>query len=171
MALTTIPSAGAKLRASVLSSLITEVRPVHAYKSSSEIVSNSTTLQNDDHLFVSVAASVVYNFRLQLIYEAGTTADYKYALTFPAGALMAFGTQSQDTAAAYFPSGQSTYTSGTALTAGGSGIGTIRSILITGTLEMSTTAGTLQYQWAQNSAVVENTVTRYGAYLVLYRMT
>ncbi len=171
MALTTIPSAGAKLRASVLRSLITELRPVYARKTADETLSNSTVLQDDDELFVSVDASTTYEWELTLIYEAGTTADYKWALTFPTGSTCSWANNEPDTGLAYLPLGFSSYTSGAATGLGGAGIGSGRGMIVSGNLVVGVTAGTFKYQWAQNTATVENTKTSAGSLLVLRRLT
>jgi hypothetical protein len=58
MAMTTIPAAGAKLRGSVLSSLITELRPLSAIVASNQaLATTSTTLQNITDLVVALAAN------------------------------------------------------------------------------------------------------------------
>jgi len=170
MAFTTIPPAGSKLRGSVLSALITECRPVHARKTADETVSNSTTLQNDDALFVAVAANCTYELRLYVIYDAGTTADYKWALTYPAGSTLNYTVVTHAADLTFTEPGASAVASGTAVAAGGNGLGTPRGIHVLGNLVTSTTAGTLQYQWAQNGAVVENTLTKAGSQLVVARL-
>lgn len=171
MALTTIPSGG-KLRASIFSALITELRPSYVRKSTDETVSNSTTLQNDDELVLSVAANYVYHYLLVAIYGAGTTADYKWALTYPSDATLVLTAEQWSTAATPVKN-QATdpaYTTGTALASGGWGVSSYVQILAYGILVMGSTAGSLQYQWAQNSAVVENTVTKAGSYMLLNRL-
>lgn len=169
MAFTSIPGVG-KLRSSILSALFTEVRPVAVRKTTDETVSNSTALQNDDELVVAVSASATYWVDFFILYQAGTTADYKWALTFPAGSTMSIITRQWSTALAWTEALSDAYTSGGAVAAGGNGIGTNIGIVGVGILVVSTTAGNLQYQWAQNSAVVENTVTKAGSGLKLTRM-
>src|SRR6185503_11810362 len=120
MSWTSIPAAGAKLRGSVLSSLVTELRPVTVVKGSDEIVSNSATLQDDDELLLAVAANVTYRWSIGVAFGAGTAADFKFAFTFPTGATLTFVGPAWDTALAFLPFGNSgTYTSGAALTYGG----------------------------------------------------
>ena len=166
MTWTTVPSAGAKLRASILSSIVTELRPVTVVKSIDETVSNSATLQDDDELLLSVAANVTYRWSIGIAFGAGTAADYKFALTFPTAATLTFVGPAWDTALAFLPFGNSgTYTSGAALTYGGAGVGTFRGIDLRGTLTVGANAGTLRYQWAQAAATVENTVTKAGSWM------
>lgn len=166
---TSVPAAGAKLRASVLSSLVTEVRPIDVLKGSDETVSNSSTLQNDDELLLSVAASTFYRFFIDITFQAGTTADFKWAITFPTGATATFVGAGWDTAQAFVPSGSGSYTSGSAITYGGNGIGSNRGIILRGTLSTGANAGTLQFQWAQNTPTVENTVVKAGSYMEILK--
>lgn len=171
MTFTSVPAAGAKLRASVLSSLVTELRPTSVLKGIDEIVSNSTTLQNDDELLLSVASGPSYRWMLDVTYQAGTAADFKWALTFPTGATATFVGAGWDTALAFVPSGSGAYTSGSAITYGGAGIGSNRGLVLRGTLTTGANAGTLQFQWAQNAATVENTVVKAGSGLFLWRLS
>lgn len=169
MAFTTIPGVG-KLRASTLSALITEVRPTHVRKSTDEIVSNSVTLQNDDELVLPVEANLIYRVEWDIIYQAGTVADYKFAFTYPAGAtLVGVCVLYNVSGTVAFAAG--TFTSGAGISAGGLGIGTNAGMQGRATLVMGSTAGNIQYQFAQTSAVVENTTTVAGSLLLLNRLS
>ncbi len=170
MTFTTAPAAGAKLRASVLSAMVTEVRPIAVRKASDQTQSATVVLLNDTELFASVEATLTYTFELVIIYEAGTAADYRWALTFPTGSAASWGVQSLDSALAYVPVGSSSYTSGNATGLGGAAIGTQRSMLITGVIVVGASAGTFRYQWAQLVSTVENTKTAAGSTLVLRRL-
>ena len=166
MAWTSTGAAGAKLRAGTLSSAFTEVRPVSIVKGLDEIVSNSTTLQDDDELLVAVAASFSGYWSIGITFGAGTTADLKFALTFPTGATLTFVGPAWDVSLVFLPFGNSgTYTSGAALTYGGAGVGTFRGIDLRGRISTGANAGNLRLQWCQNSAVVENTVVKAGSWM------
>jgi hypothetical protein len=164
LAFTTIPSAGARIYASTLSSLITELRPVTARKTVDETVNNSATLQNDDELFVAVEASLTYDFEAEIFYNSGTTPDFKFGWTFPAGLTMTY----------------SVYAAGGAVFLGYSeiqtsvpvidGQGAAVAALLKGTVIVFSTAGTLQLQWAQNTANASNTVVAAGSYIRLRRI-
>lgn len=159
MAFTTIPAAGAKLRASTLSALISEVRPLTSIKSADETVNNSATLQNDDQLFLSVAANTFYELNLRLIMNSNATANFKLQFTAPAGA--GFSSHSIEGNAA------------TALTgpggAGGTytGVAADKIVIVGGQFSTAGTAGTLQLQWAQNTANVSNTIVKANSYMTL----
>lgn len=165
MALTAIPAAGSKLRGGTLNSLITEVRGVYARKTADETVNNSTTLQNDDHLLVSVAANAVYDFKLAIHYNSGTTPDLKVGWSVPSGTTMVWGGVIIDTAGAMTVAASLTQSSVQAI----GGTGAAAFILFTGTVVTSTTAGTLQMQWAQNTLTVADSKILAGSELTLIR--
>src|SRR5262245_54452011 len=92
MALTTIPAAGAKLRGSTFSSLITELRQTVGLKTSDQNVGPSnTTLQDVTELGLAVVANAVYTFDAYIQYASNTTADFKTGFTFPTGLTMDYG--------------------------------------------------------------------------------
>lgn len=165
MALTTIPAAGSKLRGGTLNSLITEVRGVYARKTADETVNNSTTLQNDDHLLVSVAANAVYDFKLILHYNSGTTPDLKVGWSVPSGTTMVWGGYIADTTGAVTSVAALTQTSVQAI--GGSGSNIYQ--FFSGVVVTSTTAGTLQLQWAQNTLTASDSKILAGSELTLIR--
>jgi hypothetical protein len=167
MAYTTIPVAGAKLRASVLSSLVTEVRPLSARKTIDETVNNSATMQNDDELFVAVAANSVYELNLRIQYNSNATADFKYGFTFPAGTTMQYTQTVYGVGIAVLNTFEQDQTS----TPGIEGQAAIKGILITGVVITSSTAGTLQLQWAQNTANVSNTLLKAGSHMRLQKLS
>lgn len=168
MAFTSIPGVG-RLRASILSALITELRPLSAIKTSDEVVNNSSTLQNDDQLVVALTANAVYRLTVEAQYTAGTTADYKWAFTFPAGTTVSIAQPALWSTATAYTQAVGPLTSGTAVAAGGNGTGTKATIFMVGIVTVGGTAGNLQYQWAQNAATVEDTTTYAGSYLELVR--
>ncbi len=165
MALTTLPASGAKLRASVLSSLITEVRTVFARKTSDETVNNSTTLQNDDALFVAVEANAVYDFLIAIHHNSGGTPDIKFGWTVPASTTMVWGGFIVNTAGAFTVAANLSQTS--VVSIGGTGSDSFQAFQ--GVVVTSGTAGTLQLQWAQDTLNASNTIVRAGSYLALSR--
>jgi hypothetical protein len=163
MAFTTVPAAGAKLRGSVLSSLITEVRPLSVRKGLDETVNNSTTLQNDDELFLAVEANASYWLNLRLIMNSGTTPDFKMLFTFPAGLTMKLHNV-EATGTLSVPYDQTT-------TAAMSGTGADAIIQVEGRVLVSSTSGTLTLQWAQNTLTVANTIVRADSTMRLTRLS
>lgn len=166
MAFTTIPSSGAKLRASVLSALVTEIRPLMARKTIDETIISSSTLQNDDELFLVVAANCVYRIAARINYNSGTTPDFKMAFTYPSGLTMKYAANQVPAAGSAFAEFESIET--TIQLAEGAGAD--RALLIEG-IVIVTTGGTLQIQWAQNTLTASNTIVRAGSYMELRRVS
>lgn len=159
MAFTALPAAGAKLRAATLSSLISEIRPITARKTVDETVNNSAVLQDDDELFVALAASTTYRIALDLVWNSGTTPDFKYDWTVPSGATGLYTVTATSGAALFL--GSLAFASGGNLDGSGSDLfSRFEGELVT------TNAGTLRLRWAQVAATVSNTVVRAGSLLV-----
>lgn len=165
MAWTAFPSAGSKLRASVLEALVTELRPNAARKTANEIVNGSSTPQADDELFVPAAASTFYVFTGLLVFTSGTTPDFRYTLSVPAGATWSLNAQvfSRSLAA---PSASVDTRTGTSGNLGADGHGTTLAtqgqlIQLDGWVLTSVTAGTCTLMWSQNTSNGSDT-TLYG---------
>lgn len=168
MAFTTIPSAGAKLRASVLSSLITELRPLSALQVGDSAAKNaSTTLSDLSGFSVSVAASATYRFHLFLRYNSATAADLKLGWTFPSGLTMAYGIDHITAGGTVWQWDNFNQTSNP--TFEGAGTGTTRVAFFAGVIVVSSTAGTLQLQYAQSTSDASNTVIKDGTELICWR--
>jgi len=143
MALTTLPSAGAKLRSSVLSSLITELRPLKIVKSADESITASTAYQDDDELVLAVEANRTYFGRLQIVFASPAAADFKVSATAPSGATLndwmyiyqgVVDTAGPTTGVTAIP---------------GNGAGSKDGFSWAGVLVVSSTAGNVQWRWAQ----------------------
>lgn len=151
--------AGQKLTATALQAVV----PLFAYKVADEIVNNSAAFQDDNELFVSLAANAVYEGWLHVVYNSGTTPDLKWQFTKPSGA-----TQNDWAFLGYSTASALTYgTGGQSATAGGLGGKTVADAwgLIT-----TTNAGQLQWQWAQNTANASDTTVYAGSYLRCLRI-
>jgi hypothetical protein len=131
-------------------------------KSSDQTVTSSTTLVNDSQLKFAVAASETYIFQAWLYtYAADGTPDIKVTFTGPAGSTV-FWSSSQ----VIFNAGGST-----TLTVVAPGATTadlfvdsnLRAIQLYGTILNSTTAGDLQFQWAQNTSSANGTSVKAGS--------
>lgn len=126
--------------------------PLAAYKAADQSVTSSTVLVNDNALSLSLLASATYRFDLFLNYEGGTqgSSDLKFQLTLPTGATCRFWMGRKDTAgtntSSFLGSQATAYALGT------SGAGVLTGMYARGTVSMSTTAGTFQLQWAQNTS-------------------
>jgi len=142
-------------------------------KTADEIVNNSATLQNDDHLVMAVGANEIWHFTFVLFTTAGAnnTPDIKLLLTVPAGATGFWGIHGLTTAA--------TGVDGNGIMAGAASLdglttlsaGVVASansmIIIEGTIVNGGNAGNLQLQWAQNVATAVDTTVKAGSYGVM----
>ena len=131
-------------------------------KSANETVNNSTTLQNDNDFSFAIAANEKWMVEMFLaITSASATTDYKFNFTLPASCTIRFGTGSNSSiAGTWGAAADSATTAGlstSANVAAGSFNGTW-GLLVIATVINAGTAGTVQYQWAQNTAAAEDTI-------------
>lgn len=125
-----------------------------AYKTADEGVSG-TSFQDDDHLFVALAANATYRFICQFLYNAPAAGDLKTQFTVPAsttGELKAWAVGSGVAAAADLAAITST------TVFDGSGLGSAAQLF--GTVTTAGTAGNMRLQWAQNAS--SGTTTLYA---------
>jgi hypothetical protein len=137
--------------------------PKFARKTADETVNNSATFQNDDHLALTVVASATYVFRHHWVFNSGATPDLKSQFTVPSGTTMAYWTQSS-----------SSIHAASGLTEASSviydGDGSDITVWTVGYIVTSSTAGTVQWQWAQSTANASNTIVRKGSILEFVRV-
>jgi len=141
-------------------------------KTANETVNNSTALQNDDVLLVSLPTAGLFMFEVDLIYSSSTTADFKAAMTIPAGAtftLMGMGLVVGAAGSAGDMQIAGTTVSGTSTAFGGLGVGTFVPLRLWGEITMGGTAGNLQLQWAQQTLDATNTVVHAGSRMQTWR--
>jgi hypothetical protein len=144
------------------------------YKTADETVNNSTTLQDDNHLTMSVNANAIYVFELFIIYNSvSTAADFKYTLICPAGATLNWTGYSLDTAAANRTSPLDTkLLTGSGTTSISPTFGTSANAVLMprGIIRTAGTSGSLTLQWAQNTLTAENTQVLADSYLMMRRV-
>jgi hypothetical protein len=119
-------------------------------KTADESVTNSTTLQNDDDLALSVGANEVWEFEaFVLTTSASGTPDLRMTFDAPSGSTISWQAVARDSTDAF---------SHPLVTASGTTIspainaGTTSLVRVRGVLAVGSTAGTLRLQWAQNTA-------------------
>jgi len=131
-------------------------------KSANETVNNSTTLQNDNDFSFAIAANEKWLVELFLaITSVSANSDFKFNFTLPASCTIRFGVGSNSAitgtwgagATSVSPTGLST----SANVSAGSFNGTW-GLIVVATIINAGTAGTVQYQWAQDTAVAEDTI-------------
>lgn len=126
--------------------------------SETQVVNNSTTLVNDDTLFIALATNKTYAIFYSLIHIGGTAADIDITFVGPSGSTGEFAT-----------SGLGSFALGSEelISAGG----TNRLAHGTGFITTSLTPGNLQLQWAQNVATIIDTKIRIGSFLMVVDIT
>lgn len=138
-----------------------------ARKATDETVNNSATLQNDDHLLVSVVAGDIYELTARLVISSGTTPDFKFGWTFPSGLTMSYDIfEGETSTAADIFRGPFVQTDVPVIP----GIGSNQPVRVSGLVVVGSTAGSLRLQWAQNTANASDTIVRANSYLILRKV-
>lgn len=156
----------------VTAELLTSMLPTIVVKAATEPITASTTMQNDDELFATVAANATYDVLLHLLYDSATAGDITIGWTAPASAVMTWGligAQSGETSSSTVANvNMQTRTILEAADLGG-GASTGTYGLVHGTLITAATAGTLNFQWAQRVSSATASNVRAGSVLMLHR--
>lgn len=135
---------------------------------------SNTVLANLTNMAIALPATVgaIFRFRGCVFYDSATAADIKFAFTIPAGATMEWGIMGLATAIAGTTGDASmpaTTGSGTALVAGGAGVGTALWIQYEGEVTMAAAAGDLQMQAAQQTSDPTATTIHARSFLECWR--
>lgn len=168
-------TAGQKDRTAVL---LEQLVPMYVVKGSDETVTNSTTLQTDDELFIANIPVGTWELTGGLFANGISSAaqDVKYAFSFPTGTLTWFGIGlqanwgnldgSRDISAEGVLAVSSSPTTAVAFgTVTSTNVPTdIRGVLT------NTAAGTVGLQWAQNTAHLTGTILKAGSWLCLRKL-
>lgn len=144
--------------------------PLAAVKSANESVTSSTLLQNDNELLLPVAASATYEWELFADYDGGTqgAADLQWGWAVPAGASMDYTAAYLGTAGTAQVGQQ--FTAASTPAAGTNGAGSHRAVRLSGIIAVSTTAGNMQWKWAQNTSNATATTVYPNSYLTAVRV-
>ncbi|MFB7354863.1 hypothetical protein [Streptomyces gardneri] len=157
----------------VTADLLASSQPDVVRKVATESVSSSTTLQNDDELFVSVEANATYIVNMFLLHSSPLPGDLSIGWSVPTGASFAWGVQaaSNDTANSFVVSDMNLVgRNATEAATFGGGDGTATRADVSGTLTTSVTAGTLQFRWAQRVSNASASQIRAGSWLSVRRI-
>lgn len=155
--------------------LLSLVQPLYVRKAANESVLSSTALQDDDELFLTVEASAVYEILTLVNYSSGTTEDFKYDFTGPAGSDFFYAPNSGDPA----DNDQFTLTNyglatfGTGVSTNGDSLAAANPHVMYpyGLLRTSVTAGTFRFRFAQNtSGAGTAAICRAGSFMVARRV-
>jgi len=126
-----------------------------------QTVNNSDTVQDDDELVVPLNANKVYHIFIMICFTSGTTPDFKYQISIPAGATadrqdgqwVQTRQNAQDWTTEQVSAGQNAVVQwnqqdGRIITGG--------------------TAGNVVLQWAQNVATASDTIVLPGSLVILW---
>lgn len=152
-------------------SLARSMQPTFVLKTSSEIVNNSSTLQNDNELVLAVEASAQYLLSMMLVYSSASAADIKLAWSAPASATMIWVPHGIGSSVATLTGDiftQSQSISSTPALGGAAGLTSIAHVI--GNLTVAGTAGNLQFRWAQDAATASDTTVLAGSWMRLERV-
>lgn len=137
----------------------------YVYKSADETVNNSTALQNDDHLVIPVAANEVIGFELFCYASApSTTPDFKCGWSVPAGCSMIWTKYSYTGVTASNLAMNESATDATGLDNGTTGF------RYYGVIFSGANAGSVQFQWAQNTATVADVTLKKGSNIIYWKL-
>lgn len=156
------------------------MQQAHAIKSSDETVTSTTTLQDDDHLFLSVQAGTDYWVQAILIYNASAAADIKISFTGPSGATfdwvsdslgssIAAGSGAVDIISRSLQALGSTPAPGGAEQPAGTRVDAVS--VPKGILRIGANSGTLRLRWAQLASGSPGTILRAQSTLMMRRLT
>lgn len=145
---------------------------VRVRKTTTESVTNSTTLQNDDELFFSIAANETWLVRAAVFFTSFLAPDIKFGWSVPAGATGRHGGYLPDRAVTTL-SGTVEFASEAALTTaiegGGAGANELSGMLFASVVN-GATAGTVNLQSAQAAATADATSVLAGSFLIAHRI-
>lgn len=131
-------------------------------KTVDEVVNNSSVLQNDDELLFLLPTNSVWGVKLVFAYDTGVTPAIKVAFSCPSGADFIIANTTDLTVHA---------DCGNEIASGGAGVGdaNIVETQFYGILDVAS-SGTLQLQWAQNTANASDTTVHAGSYFEFTRL-
>lgn len=164
-----------RLLASVLSTAITELRPLYARTTATQnLMQSNTTLENITELVLTPSINTSYQLLGCFLYASGTTADIQFGFTFPAGVSMDYSSMGLGPTAAADTEMQSinqvAYTSGLGKQYGGRGTAVVRLVMYSAVFIMGSTAGSLQAQAAQVTSTAETETVRAGSTMMLLKV-
>jgi hypothetical protein len=135
--------------------------PTVKVKEADESVTSSTTLQNDDELWFAVAANEVWQFEGSMFIDTISSADFRFAVTGPSGAVGRVFAAYSDTAA--FDAHVGAGDLGDTIDLQTANTGTL--VRFWGGIHNGANAGNLQVQWAQRVSQGTATTVHAGSYI------
>lgn len=153
--------------ARIVAADVQSVAPAGAIKGSDQSVTSSTVLVNDNALLAGLQANAKYFLEMYLDYEGASGAGFlKFAWSVPSGATIRYAIIYVNTGNSVV-FGAGTEASTFACYTGGAGVH--EAVRMTGTI-VTSVAGTLQLQWAQNASNGTATIVHAQSVMALWRM-
>jgi hypothetical protein len=152
--------------------MLRAIAPNAVIKGADQSLASSTTLQNDNALFVPCAANATYFFVCMLDYEGGTagSSDIKWVWSVPTSSALRYHLIATAAAAVLATTTGTTQPGAATVTAGTNGAGVLRGATMLGSL-ITSTAGLLQLQWAQNASNATPTIVHGQSVLALWQVS
>jgi len=138
--------------------------PFKVYKTADEVVANSNTLQNDDHLLFAVAANEIWFFILMFkaVEDTSPGGNIKWAFAVPTnGTISRFLTWSTTGAA---------MVNGTTAASDTNLADAILYYMHAYHYVGGDTAGNVQFQWAQNTSGAPNTRVKQNSFILAFQI-
>lgn len=145
--------------------------PKVAIKTVNESVTSSTTLQNDDELFLSLAANATYLIIAYIRFDGSTTGDFKWQWTMPASGTARFGDLHQRVPETDSTAGVTDLLQTDIGAIGCNGAGATLPLFQIGNATTAGTAGNLQLTWAQNTSNATATRVLTSSLLIAFRIS
>lgn len=143
--------------------------PTAVYKTADEPVTSSAALQNDDELFVAVAANAEYKFTCWVEYIGAAGGDIKWAWSFPTGTTMRYNCLHNEGGTITLNNSHTIYAE-TDTGAAACTTSVLVALHMTGRVSTGSSSGTLQFRWAQNTSNASATHVRNPSYIELQRL-
>jgi hypothetical protein len=161
--------AGQKITAAALSSF---AAPLAVIKPSDQSVTSSTTLVNDNALFLPVAASATYLFQFYLDWEGlgGSGNGIQGEWAVPAGATLRYQATRIDATNNVIVNLTFKEATSNWISEGG-GAGVLQAVSGLGTLVTGVTTGNLQLKWTQAASSATPTIVHAQSFVALWRIT
>ncbi|WP_068925048.1 hypothetical protein [Planobispora rosea] len=149
------------------------MQQAHVIKPGIESVTSSTTLQNDDHLFLNVSANTDYWVQAFIIYNGATGGDLQIGWSAPTGSTFDWVSDGLSTAATTSTDEVSRTAQGVtnAPSVGAVGSGNNCTVSPKGLLRVGANSGTLRLRWAQSVSSGTATQVTTNSFLMARRLT
>jgi len=142
-----------------------------AIKSADESVTSSTTVQDDNHLFMTLNANTNYWVDGSLITDGAVGGDFKMQFVVPSGTIRWLANGPVSAATATVTDVDRNYKVGSTTTVMGTiASGTNSVILLAGIVRVGASGGTFKIQWAQGTSSATATRVRANSILRCVRM-